>query len=1133
MTATLSGTSTICTGDAVDLNVIFNGTPPFDLVYTDGTTNFTENGIAANSYNISVSPTATSTYSLVSVTGVCAGTVSGSATVTVNQPPSAGTDATVSICENASPIDLFINLGGNPTAGGTWSPPLSGNMYDPAVNTPGAYVYTVTGGGVCPDASATVTVTELPLITVGTVSENCAADASSYTVSFPISGGDPGSYQVSPASSGSITGGIFESNSIPAGTPYNFTVSDANGCNSEVVSGSVNCNCDVTATLSGTSTICAGDAADLNVIFNGTPPFDLVYTDGTTNFTENGIAANSYNISVSPTATSTYSLVSVTGECAGTVSGSATVTVNGSPVVSNITTVCDATGENYTLSFTISGGTPGTYQVLPAGSGVLTGNTFSVTLPAGTAYNFTVQDANACTVTPVTGSYNCGCVSDAGTMPSGLVEFCLGETPEILPPYDYTTDGNDVVAYVLYEGTATTISNIISWSTGVIFTELEGLVQPEQTYYIARVVGNPAGTEVDMLHACTSISNGTPIMLHETPSAVISGYAAVCEQETAQFTIDFTGPGPWTYVYAINGQNQAAQTSTSASTTITAGTSGTYSLISVSNDHCTGSVSGTAQLVVNSLPTAVLTGPSVICENSGESLNVEMGGDGPYTFTYSINGTEQEPVTTSYSVYSIPVTEPGTYELTSISNENCSGTPEGSVDVSISPQPTASIAGGDEVCSGEAADFDITLTGNAPWTVQYAIDGVPQPPLQSDVPTVSFESTTGGSYTIYSISDATCTGYSTGTAASLLVNPAPSVTLTPSLNAVCPEQEVSIDMDIAGTAPFTITYSVNGVETTLTGVGNNHTLNFTPEQTLLINVVSIEDNSASGCVSQDTATTFVDVSELPNAPVLEDMIVCSSDLPVHIGVPAAPGLTYTWNPGINLSSTEVANPQLTNISMSQSDGRSPQNFEYTVTASNGFCESSSTATITIDPGPVVQFGFTPENPTTEDPAVQFINNSYNMFGSEMAYQWEFGTLEVTDEPAPYYVFPEGTARGYYVTLTAINLETMCISELTKVVKIDPEVLLYVPSAFTPDEDGLNDLFFPVMQNIDKSEYKLQVFNRLGQLVFETEDVDGKWNGTMIDSEYLAEPGVYVWLIQTKNKENLKDISRTGTVTLIR
>ena len=81
--------------------------------------------------------------------------------ITVNQAPDAGEDGTANINSGDAPTDLFTFLGGTPDEGGTWTPALASGtgVFDPAVDTPGTYTYTVAGGTACEDATAEVSVT--------------------------------------------------------------------------------------------------------------------------------------------------------------------------------------------------------------------------------------------------------------------------------------------------------------------------------------------------------------------------------------------------------------------------------------------------------------------------------------------------------------------------------------------------------------------------------------------------------------------------------------------------------------------------------------------------------------------------------------------------------------------------------------------------------------------------------------------------------------------------------------------------------------------------------------------------------------------------------------------------------------
>ncbi|MEO5643039.1 MAG: gliding motility-associated C-terminal domain-containing protein [Bacteroidia bacterium] len=91
-------------------------------------------------------------------------------------------------------------------------------------------------------------------------------------------------------------------------------------------------------------------------------------------------------------------------------------------------------------------------------------------------------------------------------------------------------------------------------------------------------------------------------------------------------------------------------------------------------------------------------------------------------------------------------------------------------------------------------------------------------------------------------------------------------------------------------------------------------------------------------------------------------------------------------------------------------------------------------------------------------------------------------------------------------------------------------LVFVPNAFTPNGSGLNDFFMPSTGFVDIVDYDFAVFNRWGEKLYETNDLNGAWDGKY--AGHKCEPGVYVWLLTFKTADG-QYIDQKGTVTLIR
>ena len=400
----LSGTATICSGTSTNLKVtIASGTGPFTVVYSDGSTNTTLNNYASGS-NIPVSPATTTTYSLVSVTdanGCASAGLSGSAVVTVNQAATASVlSGTATICSGSSTNLLVTITGGtgpftvvysDGTTNSTVNNYASGsNISVSPASTKTYTLVSVTDANGCTSAglsgSAVVTVNAAATASVlsGTTTI-CSGNSTNLVVT--ITGGTGPFTVVYSDGSTNLTVNNYASGSnisvSPASTKtYTLvSVTDANGCTSAGLSGSAVVTVNQSATssvLSGSATICSGSSTNLVVtITGGTGPFTVVYNDGSTNSTVNNYASGA-NISVSPVANTTYTLVSVTdanGCASAGLSGSAIITVNTAVTPSVIisansgSTICSGTSVTFTAAPTNGGASP-TYQWKKNGSNV-------------------------------------------------------------------------------------------------------------------------------------------------------------------------------------------------------------------------------------------------------------------------------------------------------------------------------------------------------------------------------------------------------------------------------------------------------------------------------------------------------------------------------------------------------------------------------------------------------------------------------------------------------------------------------------------------------------------------------------------------------------------------------------------
>jgi len=110
-----------------------------------------------------------------------------------------------------------------------------------------------------------------------------------------------------------------------------------------------------------------------------------------------------------------------------------------------------------------------------------------------------------------------------------------------------------------------------------------------------------------------------------------------------------------------------------------------------------------------------------------------------------------------------------------------------------------------------------------------------------------------------------------------------------------------------------------------------------------------------------------------------------------------------------------------------------------------------------------------------------------------------------------------TANVYQVWLVAFN-DKGCRDTVMHTVEILGEYALYIPNTFTPDGNGLNDIFQPKGVGIDESSYKMYIFDRWGEIIFTSDEFRKGWDGTVKGSGKPAEQGVYTYKILVKDFE---------------
>ncbi len=194
--------------------------------------------------------------------------------------------------------------------------------------------------------------------------------------------------------------------------------------------------------------------------------------------------------------------------------------------------------------------------------------------------------------------------------------------------------------------------------------------------------------------------------------------------------------------------------------------------------------------------------------------------------------------------------------------------------------------------------------------------------------------------------------------------------------------------------------------------------------------------------------------------------------------------------------------------------------------SNGVCSDTVNTTIVLDNE--VKAGFEmPDVICPEDPLVM-INTSTGLIDT---WRWTYvignSTLQT---PQPIQFPMNNIESNYLIKLVATNQAIGCSDSVSKMLKVLANCFIAVPSAFTPNGDGLNDYLRPT-NAIKATNLEFKVFNRWGELVFKSRNWQDKWDGKI--KGITQSTGVYVWFLSYTHADTGKQVFQKGTTTLIR
>ncbi|MEZ4807578.1 MAG: PKD domain-containing protein [Flavobacteriales bacterium] len=270
----------------------------------------------------------------------------------------------------------------------------------------------------------------------------------------------------------------------------------------------------------------------------------------------------------------------------------------------------------------------------------------------------------------------------------------------------------------------------------------------------------------------------------------------------------------------------------------------------------------------------------------------------------------------------------------------------------------------------------------------------------------------------------------------------------------------------------------------------------------------------NGC-SNDASVVISEPVQLEIDAVQSTPVTCSGDCDGTVQIQDTEAVSYSYDAGASWSPEAVlmnACEGVYSVSIRNADG----------------CSGDGTVTVTGPPPVEADFAWGPIPANINDPTIRFFNTST---GSN-SYQWDIAGLFSTTDQNTEFRFSDREPGVYTVCLVTWNTN-QCVDTTCHDITIDDILFTYVPNAFTPDGDGINDAWGMSSNVPAVSDFEMYVFDRWGQVIYSTTDPYQPWLGSANNGGEILPPGVFPYLIrfEVDGAETRKEL--VGHVTLVK
>lgn len=1041
-------------------------------------------------------------------------------TINISNTVNASAGPDVTICQGQN--TKLQATGGRNIA---WTPVNS--LSDPSSDNPTAFpttttIYTVTvSDDVCTGTDidqVTVTVVPRPTATISGKETICEGEqaqlpvsftgAGPYTLEYTLNGNN---YFFGPTSLANTTLPISE-----AGMVNIINVTDQN-CKAAVAgSAEVNVNLKPIADIgSSTIEVCNSDFTGVSfpITFTENGDWELTLGLNAADLPMEVINATPYNYDVTQAGVYTVNKVQ-NANCIGIGVGEITVLDHPSPTVdfNSFTTLALCAGSTAEQEINFTGQAPFSFDLYRDGALINSFNNLykynhTLTFTQGGDYEIKNLSDKYCTNSDSYGPL----IVEEYVVPDAVIKgggsLCNGDPTQVTITL---TGGSDFdITYAVNGNAKPSISSNFAGDYTILTSEIG-------VYNLLSVSD----------HGCVGTISGQAEVFPE-PTANIAGDQIICTNEAKFVDLTFTGEPNYEITIFKDGVPYGNLNTNKSNYQYTVYDAGVYTIGTFNDGSCAGTKTGQAVLTGYNTATGFITGGQAICENQEATITINLTGAKPYNFIYTENNEFSKAITNyNQNSYSFTTNKAATYRLPFVNNPYCKNVQDINQGTTVShiTIPKATLVEADTICEGEPHVFEVDFTafpGHKKISYSYNDSVI----LTDSIINSPFliPATERGNYKLISIEDSLCFSEQVFAMGKLTVHDLPTLILSGD-TTICPYETAPVIFDFTGKAPYSADlYRENNFLKTVEPIYTDHFALTVPDP----GKYSVVDFSDANC--SNVIDTLVTIDHF-NSPVVRfegGGLICDKDSIVELvntTLTVDSSQYFVWN--FDDGETSI-NPD--SVARKFTEDRC-YDVSLTHTTEDG-CVFTTTryGAVCIDHAPTANFIYEPKEPTIFSDYINLINESTN--GAEFVWTFNNGMDGTNDDfNTTYSSFNRLEGNLTNVCLQATSY-LGCQDTICKDIYINDEFVHYVPTSFTPNGDGTNDYFAPVSHNADDYLFELQIFDRLGELIYSSNSVkqpvwDGRFEGKLVKQD------VYTWKLRIKSNTTNQSEIEYGIVTVV-